>query len=92
MDYDIKNSTRYFNYDSLRLLKDIWHIDGDIINMIRDDMKYVENNIGVPTDNSYNTGKHILFSTLLLLAFKDKKFDDVKNYIYEMGLIRKFMG
>lgn len=92
MDYDIKNSTKYFNYDSLRLLKDIWHIDVDIINMIRDDMKYVENNIGVPTDNSYNTDKHILFSTLLLLAFKDKKFDDVKNYIYEMGLIRKFMG
>jgi len=92
LDYDIKNSAKYFNYDSLKLLKDIWNINGNIINMIKEDMKYVENNIGVLTDNSYNTNKHILFSTLLLLAFKYKKFDDVKYYIYEMGLIRKFLG
>ncbi len=92
MDYDIKNSAKYFNYDSLNLLKDVWNINNGIIDMIKEDMKYVENNIGVLTDNSYETNKHILFSTLLLLAFRDKKFDDVKNYIYEMGLIRKFMG
>lgn len=92
LDYDIKNSAKYFNYDSLKLLKDIWNINDNIINMIKEDMKYVENNIGVLTDNSYDTNKHILFSTLLLLAFKDKKFDDVKYYIYEMGLIRKFLG
>ncbi len=92
LDYDIKNSAKYFNYDSLKLLKDIWNINDNIINMIKEDMKYVENNIGVLTDNSYDTNKHILFSTLLLLAFKDKKFDDIKYYIYEMGLIRKFLG
>ena len=55
-------------------------------------MKYIENNIGVSTDNSYNVQKHNIFSTLFLLAFKNKKFDEVGKYAYEMALLRKFVG
>ncbi len=92
LDFDIKASAKYFNYESLSLLKEIWHVDNSIISMIREDMHYIEDSIGVPTDDSYGTTKHILYSTLTLLAFKTGKFDEVKNYIYEMGLIRKFLG
>jgi phosphoenolpyruvate carboxylase len=60
--------------------------------MIREDMRYIEENIGVPTDNPYNIQKHGLYTTLLLMAFKNGKFDEVRDYIYEMGLLRKFIG
>jgi len=92
LNFDLKMSARYFNYDSLKLLKEIWNIDDEIINMIRSDMRYVENNIGVPTDNSYGIRKHLMYSSLTMLAFKDGKFDEMRDYIYEMGLIRKFLG
>ncbi len=70
LNFDLKMSARYFNYDSLKLLKEIWNIDDEIINMIRSDMRYVENNIGVPTDNSYGIRKHLMYSSLTMLAFK----------------------
>jgi phosphoenolpyruvate carboxylase len=92
MEVDIQASAKYFNYESLNYLKDIWKVDQKIIDMIKEDMHYVEENIGVPTDNSYNIQKHSLFTTLLLLAFKNGKFEEVRNYIYEMGLLRKFLG
>ncbi len=92
MYFDLRSSARYFNYDSLNFLHEIWNVEPKIINMIREDMKYIENNIGVSTDNSYNVQKHNIFSTLFLLAFKNKKFDEVGKYAYEMALLRKFVG
>ncbi len=92
MEYDIQSSARYFTYESLDYLKDIWKVDNKIIGMIREDMRYIEENIGVPTDNPYNIQKHGLYTTLLLMAFKNGKFDEVRDYIYEMGVLRKFVG
>ena len=90
--FDIRSSVRYFNYDSLNYLKEIWKVDPGIIKMIREDMNYIEDNMGVSTENSYNVQKHNIFSTLFLLAFKNKKFDEVEKYAYEMSLLRKFVG
>ena len=92
MYFDLRSSARYFNYDSLKYMIDIWKIDTEIIKMIREDVRYIENNIGVSTDSSYSVEKHNIFSTLLLLAFKNKKFDEVGKYAYEMALLRKFVG
>ena len=60
--------------------------------MIREDIKYVEDNIGIPTETSYNVQKHNLYTKLLLMAFKNRKFEEVKSYIYELSLLRKFIG
>jgi phosphoenolpyruvate carboxylase len=92
MEYDVKVSAKYFNYASLDYLKDIWKVDEKTINMIKEDMKYIEDNIGIPTDNSYNIQKHNLYTKLLLMAFKNKKFDEVRAYIYELSILRKFIG
>ncbi len=92
MYFDLHTSAKYFNYESLNFLKDVWKIDTEIIKMIKQDMNYIENNIGVSTDTSYNVQKHNIFSTLLLLAFKNRKFDEVTKYAYEMTLLRKFVG
>ncbi|MEM0139515.1 MAG: phosphoenolpyruvate carboxylase [Ferroplasma sp.] len=92
LNHDIDSSAKYFNYESLEWLKKIWNIDDNIIEMLREDMKFIENNFGVPTDDSYETRKHLSFSTLLLIAFKNAKFDEVKSYINEMALMRKFIG
>jgi phosphoenolpyruvate carboxylase len=92
MESDIRSSAKYFNYSALSYLRDIWKVDGKIIQMIGEDVKYVENNIGVPTDIPYNVQKHSLYTTLLLMAFKNRKFDEVRQYIYEMAILRKFIG
>ncbi len=92
MEYDMKASVKYFNYESLDYLKEIWRVDEKTINMIRDDMIYLEDNIGIPTDNSYNIQKHNLYTKLLLMAFKNGKFEEVNAFIYEMSLLRKFIG
>lgn len=92
MYFDVRSSVKYFNYESLNLLKDIWKVDTRIIQMIKEDMNYIEDNIGVSTENSYSVQKHNIFSTLFLLAFKNKKFDEVEKYAYEMSLLRKFVG
>jgi len=92
MEYDVKVSAKYFNYVSLDYIKDIWKVDEKTINMIREDMKYIEDNIGIPTENSYNIQKHNLYTKLLLMAFRNGKFDEVRSYIYELSILRKFIG
>lgn len=92
MEQDIKASAQYFNYESLAYLKEIWKISDKTLDMIREDIKYVEDNIGIPTETSYNVQKHNLYTKLLLMAFKNRKFEEVKSYIYELSLLRKFIG
>ena len=92
MEQDIKASAQYFNYESLAYLKEIWKVSDKTLDMIREDIKYVEDNIGIPTETSYNVQKHNLYTKLLLMAFKNRKFEEVKSYIYELSLLRKFIG
>ncbi|MDT7861708.1 MAG: phosphoenolpyruvate carboxylase [Saccharolobus sp.] len=91
--YDLERSARFFNWDSLDLIKTIWNIEQDVIKKLENNAKYIEEVLGVKVGgNDYESRKHGLLSSLFLLSFKEKIYQESKKYIYEMALIRKSLG
>jgi phosphoenolpyruvate carboxylase len=93
MKKDLEESAKYINLDSLDLIRKIWNIDENIIKMIENDIAFLEDNLGIKIDNKdFNSKKHVLLSSLLLLACKEKRDEEIKQYAKEMALIRKSIG
>ncbi|MEM3971927.1 MAG: phosphoenolpyruvate carboxylase [Saccharolobus sp.] len=91
--HDLERASKFFNWDSLELIKTIWNIDEEIIKRIKEDLEYLEDVIGVKVGgNDYESRKHILLSSLFLLSLKEKIYEESKKYIYEMALIRRSLG
>ncbi|MFP3217684.1 MAG: phosphoenolpyruvate carboxylase [Acidianus sp.] len=91
-NHDLNESGKYVNLEALEYLKEIWNIDDEVINKIKEDIKFAES-IGIEIGgNDYESKKHVLLSSLALLACKEKKYNEMKEYIKEMALIRKSLG
>ncbi|WP_048059615.1 phosphoenolpyruvate carboxylase [Picrophilus oshimae] len=89
---DIMESSSYLNYEVFDALKDVYKIDQETINMIKADVKYIENNYGIKSDLGYERERHNYLSSLMNLAFKNHDFENTRKYILDMALIRKFIG
>ncbi|WP_338603842.1 phosphoenolpyruvate carboxylase [Sulfolobus tengchongensis] len=91
--HDLQSASRFFNWESLELIKDIWGVNEEVIKKIKEDINYAEDVIGLKLGGvEYDSKKHILLSSLFLLSFREKIFQESKKYIYEMALIRKSLG
>jgi phosphoenolpyruvate carboxylase len=74
-------------------LREIFGINKETIQMIKEDINYLENQLGIKIGgNNYHERKHSFFSTLFLSALKENKIEEAKFYIKEMVLIRKSIG
>ncbi|BDC18296.1 phosphoenolpyruvate carboxylase [Acidianus sp. HS-5] len=92
LNHDLNESAKYVNLEALDYIKEIWNISDEIINKIKEDMKFAES-LGVKMSGTdYESKKHVLLSSLALLACKEKRYDEMKEYIKEMALIRKSLG
>jgi len=91
---DLRQASKYFNWESLDLLKDAWKIDEKVTAQIKKDAEYAENNLGIKVgeDNSYEFKKHRLLSSMFLLSVKEGENAEAKRFLYEMALVRKSLG
>lgn len=91
---DLRQASKYFNWESLDLLKDVWKIDEKVTAQIKKDAEYAENNLGIKVgeDNSYEFKKHRLLSSMFLLSVKEGENAEAKRFLYEMALVRKSLG
>ncbi len=90
---DLKSSAKFFNNESLELIKEAFNVERNTIEMIKEDINFVEKNIGIKLGgNNYNERKHAYLSTLFILALRENKVEEAKNYFLEMALIRKSIG
>ncbi|AAK42423.1 phosphoenolpyruvate carboxylase [Saccharolobus solfataricus] len=91
--HDLQTAARFLNWESFKLIKDIWKISEDTIAKIKEDIDYAESVIGIKLGGiDYDSRKHILMSSLFLLSFKEKILQESKKYLYEMALIRRSLG
>jgi len=92
-DEDIREAARFFNYESLSLLSEMWKVDQKVIEGIKQDINFVEDNLGIKLGgNDYMSLKHVTFSSLVHLALKDNRIDEAKHLIAEMAKIRGSIG
>jgi len=90
---DLREASKYLNIDSLEMLKNDFNLDNKIVELVKGDISFMVNQIGVKLPNhEYNTIKHRLFSSLALTALKEKKESEVKIAISEMAKIRNSLG
>ena len=90
---DIREAARFFNYEALDLLSDLWKVDQNVVDGLKADVEFVEDNLGIKLGgNDYDSLKHTMFSTLVHLALKDNKIQEVRALILEMAKIRKSIG
>jgi phosphoenolpyruvate carboxylase len=90
---DISFASKFFNYEALDLISEVWKVDRDVINAIREDVEYVEDVLGIKLGgDDYATRKHVMMSTLLYLAIKENKMEEAKSLVREMALLRKSIG
>ncbi|AWR96517.1 phosphoenolpyruvate carboxylase [Acidianus sulfidivorans JP7] len=90
---DLKESAKFVNLDTLETIKEIWNVDEKIIKAIKQDVEFLENHLNIKIGGTdYNSKKHNLLSSLALLACKEKKIDELKEYLKEMAIIRKSIG
>jgi len=90
---DLKSSAKFFNNESLELIKEAFNVERNTIEMIKEDINFVEKNIGIKLGGgNYNERKHAYLSTLFILALRENKVEEAKNYFLEMALIRKSIG
>ncbi len=89
---DLREAIKYYNPNSLDEIKEVFHVEDEILKKIKEDVDFVENNLGLHSDGNYETEKHKLLNSLFLLALKNKKTSEAKKYIYEMAVLRKSLG
>ncbi len=93
MKRDLEQSAKYLNLEALDLIPEVWKVDEKVIKAIREDVEFMQNNLGIKVDNKdFNSRKHVLLSSLLLLACKEEKEDEIRKYAKEMAAIRKSIG
>ncbi|ARM77028.1 phosphoenolpyruvate carboxylase [Acidianus manzaensis] len=91
--FDLQQSAKFINADGLEIIKEIWNIDEGIIKNIKSDIDFLESQFNIKAGgNDYESKKHNLLSSLALLACKEKKMDELKDYLKEMALIRRSIG
>ncbi|MEM3243221.1 MAG: phosphoenolpyruvate carboxylase [Conexivisphaerales archaeon] len=90
---DLREASKYLNMDSLDMLESGFNLDKRIIELVKEDVLYMENQIGIKVPNhQYDIVKHRLFSSLALTALIEKKDSEVKMAISEMAAIRNSLG
>jgi phosphoenolpyruvate carboxylase len=90
---DLELCSRFINYEALDILQRDFRINKETIQMIKVDINYLENQLGIKIgNNNYYERKHSFFSTLFLSALKENNIEEAKFYIKEMALIRKSIG
>ncbi|MDG6928387.1 MAG: phosphoenolpyruvate carboxylase, partial [Nitrososphaerota archaeon] len=90
---DLREASKYLNMESLEMLKSGFNLDERIIELVKQDVLFMENQIDVKVPNhQYDTVKHRLFSSLALTALIEKKDSEVKMAISEMAAIRNSLG
>ncbi|EZQ01726.1 phosphoenolpyruvate carboxylase [Candidatus Acidianus copahuensis] len=93
MEIDLRESAKFINPDALDRIKDIWNLDEWVTWKIKQDLDFLENNLGIPIGGSdYESKKHVLLSSLALLACKEKREEELREYIREMAILRKSLG
>jgi phosphoenolpyruvate carboxylase len=79
--------------EALDMLQRDFGINKETIQMIKEDINYLEKQLGIKIGgNNYYERKHSFFSTLFLSALKENNSEEAKFYIKEMALIRKSIG
>lgn len=91
---DLERAMLYYNPEALRLLNELWRVDRNIINEIKEDVEYVSNNLGIRVSDSkqYEYKKHEIFSTLMHYAYASGKIEEAKQYVRELAILRKSIG
>lgn len=90
---DLEQCSRFINYEALDILERDFGINKETIQMIKEDINYLEKQLGIKIGgNNYYERKHSFFSTLFLSALKENNIEEAKFYIKEMALIRKSIG
>lgn len=91
---DMRRACKFFNWESLDMLKDVWKIDDEVIGKIKKDAEYVENNLGIRIgeDNGYEFKKHRLLSSMFTLSLKEGETAEAKRFLYEMAIVRRSLG
>ncbi len=90
---DISFAVAFLNYEALDLISEVWNVESDVIASIREDISYIENNLGLSLGGKdYATKKHVMLSTLLYLALKEKKVDEVRELLRDMASLRGSIG
>jgi len=91
MRHDLSEASKFFSWNSLDLISS-W-IGEEVIKSLREDVKFLEDNLGVrvgPKD--YESKKHTLLSELLILALREGRINEAREYIKEMAMIRRSIG
>ncbi len=90
---DLTDASKYLNEDSLEILKNNFNMDEMVIKLVKDDILFMKNQIGIKIPNhQYDTVKHRLLSSLALIALNEKKDSEVRTVISEMATIRNSLG
>jgi len=90
---DLKYASNYLNEDSLEILKNNFNLDETIIKLVKDDILFMKNQIGIKVSNhQYDIVKHRLFSSLALIALNEKRDSEVMTLVTEMATIRHSLG
>ncbi len=94
MKEDVRRASKFFNWESLDVLKDVLGINSEVLGKIRKDAEYVENNLGIKVgeDSGYTFKKHRLLSSMFLLSLKEDEVAEAKRFLYEMAIVRKSLG
>lgn len=90
---DLEESAHYLNLENLDMIREIWNIDKEVIKKIKEDAEFLESQLGIRIGgDNYETKKHGLLTSLVLLACKEKKIEELRHYLREMALIRRSIG
>ncbi|MEM4138971.1 MAG: phosphoenolpyruvate carboxylase, partial [Sulfolobaceae archaeon] len=69
-------------------------VDIEIINKIKEDIEYINNNLNIKISDSkqYEYKKHEIYSTLMQYAYFTGRIEEAKNYVKEMAILRRAIG
>ncbi|QKR00434.1 phosphoenolpyruvate carboxylase [Metallosphaera tengchongensis] len=90
---DLQRASEFVNPESLSTLSSYGLLSEETSKKIREDMLFLESTMGVKVGpRGYESKKHALLSQLLTLSLKERRYDEARQYIREMAMIRKSIG